>query len=203
VASQLPTHNLLAPNRFLSLLLLVPLTLAACQGKSASPSQPDMTSTMHEQDMCPPTGGTPHSITATVALTEDGQGVPFGTQNGSVIHVAKADIVGKSYYWATAKGGEPITNAKMIDVGTGMIDNNLGATITTPAHYPDGPWEFAIFISLTGGSFAAGPQPGDLAGFDLSPPPACQPPVTGVSIRVTIAGADASINLGNRSFIRF
>jgi hypothetical protein len=184
------------------LWLLLSLTLAACQGKSPSQAHDDM-AVSHGEDMCPPTGGTPRAITATIALSEDAQGVPFGTQNGSVVHVAKADIVGKSFYWATAKGGEPITNAKMIDVGSGMIDDNLGASITTPAHYPDGPWEFAIFISLTGGSFISGPQPGDLAGFDLSPPPACQPPVTGVSIRVTIAGADASIKLGNVRFIRF
>ena len=38
---------------------------------------------------------------------------------------------------------------------------------------------------------------------DLTAPVACEPPVTGVSVRMTVKDADASVTLTNRYFIRF
>lgn len=156
-------------------------------------------------DACPPVPpGSPHSIIGNVELTADSQGVPFATQNGSTVHVAAADIVGKTLVWATAPGGEQIANLPVpMEAGVTTVGSDLTAHFETSAMYTNGPWELAVFISLTGGDITKGPQPGDLAAFDLTPPPACEPPVTGVSIRVTIHDADATVDLPNANFIRF
>lgn len=156
-------------------------------------------------DACPTTPpGTARTITGDVTFTADGQGVPFGTQNGSVVHIATADLVGKTLVWATAPGGEQIANIPApTEAGTTTIGADLTAHFTTGAKYTNGPWELAVFVSVTGGDFTKGPQPGDIAAFDLTPPPACEPPVTGVSIRVTIADADATVSITNAEFIEF
>ncbi|HTQ46463.1 MAG TPA: hypothetical protein VMI75_27090 [Polyangiaceae bacterium] len=156
-------------------------------------------------DACPPVSpGSPRSIIGSVTLTPDSQGVPFGTQNGAIVHVAAADIVGKTLVWATAPGGEQIANLPVpTEAGVVTVGSDLTAHFKTSAMYTNGPWELAVFISVTGGNITKGPQPGDLAAFDLSPPPACEPPVTGVSIRVTIDNADANVDITNSNFIRF
>ena len=48
-----------------------------------------------------------------------------------------------------------------------------------------------------------GPQSGDLAAFDLTPPPPCEPPVTGVSIRVDNRRGRRHGESHNSNFIRF
>jgi hypothetical protein len=145
----------------------------------------------------------PRALRVNVALTDDGQGIPLFTQNGSMVHVPAADVAGKPFFWATTPGGEPVGNAELIDIGGGTIDPDLTAEFTTPEHYPDGPWEMALFISVVGGDVMMGPQPDDLAAFDLDPPPAGDPPVTGISVRMKVSGADAEVTLVNRYFIRF
>lgn len=156
-------------------------------------------------DACPAVPpGSPHSIVGNVTLTADSQGVALGTQNGSTVHVAAADIVGKTLVWATAPGGEQIANLPVpTEAGITTVGSDLTAHFETSAMYTNGPWELAVFVSLTGGDLTKGPQPGDLAAFDLTPPPACEPPVTGVSIRVTIDDADATVDMSNANFIRF
>lgn len=144
-----------------------------------------------------------HALSAKVVFMDDGMGVPFFTQNGSRVHVPSADIIGKNVFYATVPGGKSIANAKPIEAGQGVVAADLSATITTGPNYPDGPFEFAVFVSVTGGELAKGPQPGDLAAFDLSKPPTGEPPVTGVSVRFRVKGADAVVNLDNRNFIRF
>jgi hypothetical protein len=158
-----------------------------------------------DADACPPVPpGSPRSIIGNVTFTADSQGVPFGTQNGSTVHVAAADIVGKTLVWATAPGGEQIANLPMpTEASITTVGSDLTAHFKTSAMYTNGPWELAVFISLTGGDITKGPQPGDLAGFDLTQPPPCEPPVTGVSVRVTIDNADATVDLTNANFIRF
>jgi hypothetical protein len=183
-----------------SLALLAAASLAGalpgCGGGATMPAPPDLCGASFGS-------GPPHAIAVAVALSDDGQGVKLFTQNGSTVHVPTANLAGKSYYWATAKGGDSIFNAKMIDLGAGAVAPDLSARFTTPAHYPDGPYELALFISVTGGDPTKGPQPGDLASFDLTAPPPCDPPVTGVSVRVDVAGGDAQVTLTNRYFIRF
>jgi hypothetical protein len=156
-------------------------------------------------DACPTVPlGSPHSIIGNVTLSTDSMGVPFATQNGSVVHIAIADLVGKTLVWATTPGGEQVANVAMpTEAGVTTIGSDLTAHFTSGAKYTNGPWELAVFVSVTGGDITMGPQPGDLAGFDLTPPPACEPPVTGVSIRVTINNADATVTLDNNNFIRF
>ncbi len=161
-------------------------------------------------DACPPPteGGTGYSITGNITLTLDADagdaGVAIGTQNGSFVYLAPSDLVGKNVVWATAPGGEQIANLPApTEFGTTTIGSDLTAHFTTTSKYTNGPWELAVYVSVTGGSLLAGPQAGDIAAFDLTPPPACQPPVTGVSIRVTIDNANAVVNIPNGEFIVF
>ena len=196
-------------NRLLPSLLL---SLAACGGTGSThdmgTSMPvaDMAKAVADMAMCPAAtdAGTPHSLSVKIELTDDGMdGVPFFTQNGSVVHVWKGDIIGKQFIYATAKGGDQVGNAKLIDFGAGTIAKDLTASFTTPAHYPNGPWEMGLYIAITPQNPPTGPQPGDLAAFDLTNPPACEPPVTGVSVRMSVKDADASVTMTNRFFIRF
>jgi hypothetical protein len=157
-------------------------------------------------DACPTysDAGAPHAIIGNLAFVAGSMGVGFGTQNGSTVNLAASSIVGKTLVWATVPGGEQIANVAMpTEFGTTTIASDLTAHFQTSSKYADGPWELVVYISITGGDITMGPQSGDLAAFDLTKPPACEPPVTGVSIRVTIDGADATVDLTNSSFIRF
>jgi hypothetical protein len=144
-----------------------------------------------------------HAITIRVALAldADGQHVTLKTQNGATVSLAKQDLVGKPVLLATARGGEPITNARPIDAVTVTLGPDLTASYTTPARYGDGAWEVACVISLSGSQRV--PAAGDLAAFDNSPPPAGEDPPTGVSVRVHVRGGDTRVTLANRHFIRF
>jgi hypothetical protein len=146
-----------------------------------------------------------HAIVANIALTpdSDGQHVTFATQNGSTVALLTSDLVGKTVYWATTAGGDPVSNAQTIDVNLSTIQPDLTATFKTQAHYPNGPWEVACVISVTGTPPPKIPAAGDLAAFDNTPPPAGDPPDTGDSVRVHVANADATVTLTNRYFIRF
>lgn len=138
-----------------------------------------------------------------VALVDDGQGVPIGAQNGAIVHVLPSDIIGKNLVWATTTGGENIFNVLPVENGKTIINDDLTADAQTSVRYANGAWELAAFVSIAGASPLAGPQPGDLAAFDNSAPPAGQPPVTGVSVRMTVDDADAHVSLGNQHFIQY
>lgn len=144
-----------------------------------------------------------HALRVTVAFSDDGQGVNLFAQNGAVVHVPPADIAGKALVWATTPGGEPINNTPPIEFGNVTMGADLTASFTTGSAYADGPWELAAFVSIAGQDPMNGPQPGDLAAFDNRPPPEGQPPVTGMSVRMTVAGADAELTLDNDFFIQF
>jgi hypothetical protein len=147
-----------------------------------------------------------HTITAKIVLEKDpdGEHVSFPTQNGSTVAMAVSDLVGKTVYWATAPGGEPISNVvKPIDQGITTLSSDLTSTFATAAHYADGPFEVACVISVTGTPPPNIPAAGDLAAFDNSPPRKGDPPVTGDSVRVDVDGANATLTLDNREFIRF
>lgn len=146
-----------------------------------------------------------HAIVINLALAADadGKNITIGTQNGSTVQVAVADIVGKPIYWVTNAGGDPPGNAQPVDQGVSAVGADLKATFTTPAHYTDGPWELALLIAVSGKVPTSQPNPGDLAAFDLATPPAGEPPVTGQTVRVSVHGSDKSVTLDNHHFIRF
>ena len=146
-----------------------------------------------------------HAIVAQAALTTDPDGmhVSFLTQNGSSVKLLKSDIVGKQIFWLTAAGGEPVTNATPIDIAIAAVDADLKSTFMTPAHYAPGPYEVACVIAVSGMVPPNIPAPGDLAAFDLTPAPAGEPPLTGISVRVRITDGDAHVTLGNQQFVRF
>lgn len=153
-------------------------------------------------DLAPPAMAANHNIHVTVALKEDAQGVGIFAQNGALVHIPRGMIVDKKAIWAILKGGDQAANGKMLEFGTTKMDDQLGIDFTTEHGYPDGPWELALVILVASPSPLVAPQPGDLASFDLTPPPAGQPPVTGTSVRVTIKGADAQVMLSNLQFIK-
>ena len=137
-------------------------------------------------------------------------GVALNTQNGSKVHVPVADILGKSWVFATTEGGKQVANAKILEFGAGTMTqagSSLTAEIKTMPMYGDGPWEMAWFLSIAGKDPAMGPQPGDIAGFSIDPVSPCEPPVTGVSYRISVHGSDAERSYDNAGpapyFIRF
>ena len=203
--------------KLFKLLVISMIALAACGNTTTTvDAGPDLVTPPPPPDMCPPVGGAPWKLHLHVKLMDDGKGVALGTQNGSVVHVAASDIAGKGYVWATAPGGAQIANVgtpmefgfgTMTQTGAGGAGSSLTADIDTTAIYPDGPWEMAFFISITGGNPMNGPQQGDIAGFSIDPVGACEPKVTGVSFRMSVRDADASLSVSNTDpsphFIRF
>ncbi len=175
----------------LCVVLSLSLAAAACGGNSPSSATP--------------TDSAQHAVTASVQLTldADGQNVSFPTQNGALVPIASKDLIGKSVFWVTTPGGEPVSNAEPIDSMISKIGPDLTTSITTPAHYGNGPFEAACVIAVTGAVPPAIPAPGDLAAFDNSTPPAGDPPPTGVSVRFHVTDSDAKLVLTNSSFIRF
>jgi hypothetical protein len=173
-------------------------SLAGCGGSGGSTPTPAVDAGMEAG-----APATQHAIVARVALAPDADGkhVTFATQNGSTVAVPISDIAGKTVYWATAAGGDSVLNTTPIDVGATTIGADLTSMFATPAHYADGAWEVACVIAVSGKP--PGPNAGDLAAFDNSAPPAGDPPPTGVSVRVHVEGADASLTMGNHYFIRF
>lgn len=145
----------------------------------------------------------PYAIQVTITLTDDGQGVGVPAQNGATAHVPAADLVGKTVWWATSPGGVSITSTLPIEFGGATVADNLIATFSTAARYEPGAWELSTFISVAGGDPLDGPQPGDLAAFDNTPPPEGQPPVTGSSLRVTVISQDVALALDNEYFVQF
>jgi hypothetical protein len=145
-----------------------------------------------------------HAVAVRVAFApdEDGMNVSLRTQNGSFARVPVGAFVGRLIYWQMLPGGEPAGNAPPIEVGRAMIGADLTANIAPRMRYADGFYELACVVSLSGTSPTMGVPPGDLAAFDLDPPPEGEPPLTGVSVRVRVTGADASVTLVNRHFIR-
>lgn len=160
----------------------------------------------------PPSGGTTsgepveevfYSLRVHVAFVDDGQGVAIGAQNGAIVHVPPSDMIGKNLVWATTTGGENIFNVLPMENGKTVVRDDLTAEYQSSARYGNGPWEMAAFVSIAGASPFAGPQPGDLAAFDNTPPPEGQPPVTGVSVRMTVENADAEVTLENKHFVQY
>ena len=144
-----------------------------------------------------------HAIHVTIALSEDAEGIPIGAQNGSLEHVPRSEVIGKPVIWATTNAGEVPGNTLPLDYGTTEISDDLGASFATGSDYDDGAYEVSCYISISGDAAPQGPQAGDLASFTLDPPLAGEPPTTGVSVRVRIDGADATLTLVNDHFVRY
>jgi hypothetical protein len=153
-------------------------------------------------DLAQPVSTAKHNIHTTIALEADAQGVGVYAQNGVLVHIPKDMLVGKHFGWLILNGGEQAANGKKLELGIGTVDPQLHAEFSTQKGYPDGPWELAVLILVASSSLLNAPNPGDLAAYDLTPPPAGEPPVTGTSVRVTLKGADADVTLSNRYFIK-
>ena len=154
---------------FTALFIPLAIGLPGCGG-GANPSATvaDLSSSpadMGDMMSCPAAAedaGTPHSLSVKIQLTDDGMGVPFFAQNGSMVHVPKADLVGKQFVYATAKGGDQVANGKMIDIGAGTIGNDLTAMFTTAAHCPAG----VRWAGSSASPRCRGPSPRDHSGSE-------------------------------------
>jgi hypothetical protein len=180
--------------RLNQLTLTVVFLLLGCGDSTTS-----ATGTMSE----PPVDDAVYALRVRVAFVEDGEGVAIRAQNDAFVHIPATEIIGKKLVWATTTGGEPISTVLPMEIGNTIVRDDLTAEYQTSARYGNGPWEMAAFVSIAGASPLEGPQPGDLAAFENDPPPAGQPPVTGVSVRMTVDYADAEVTLGNQHFIQY
>jgi hypothetical protein len=151
----------------------------------------------------PPVDDAVYALRVRVVFVDDGQGVAIRAQNDAFVHIPPAEIIGKKLVWATTVGGEPISTVLPMEIGNTPVRDDLTAEYQSSARYGNGPWEMAAFVSIAGASPLEGPQPGDLAAFENDPPPSGQPPVTGVSVRMTVDNADAEVTLGNQHFIQY
>lgn len=172
---------------------------------SSDTTGPSSSSTTGSTGSCSTSSGMSgsYSLDVDVKFQIVNNAITLFTQNGSTVDVPTSDLIGKTYFWATAPGGEPIGNMPPLEIGAGTIDQKIDFSYHTKPNYKDGPWEMALFISVSGGDPTKGPQATDLAAFSLDKPPPCDPDITGQSVRMDVKDADAKVTLGNTSFIRF
>jgi hypothetical protein len=186
-------------------LALFGALLAFASGCGSSSSATTATGTTGTTSASSSSSGdtTPRSLHVDVKLTSTAAGVHLFAQNGTELDVPVADIAGKTYVWATTPGGESPGNTKPLEFGAGMMPDDLMLSFDTKPAYPDGPWEMAFFISVSGGDPTKGPQATDLAAFSLDAAEPGEPPITGTTVRMRVKGADAQTTLVNTNFIRF
>jgi hypothetical protein len=142
-----------------------------------------------------------HKLVVDVNLTAQDAGVGIPTQNGSTAWYEPAALADKPCYWMVTNVGESFANGVPLEFGAVALSASLAAHLETSERYRDGPLELSLYVSLTGG--VGQPQHGDLAAFDNGPTPTGEPAPTGQSVRVHVAGGDATVRLGNASFIPY
>ena len=120
------------------------------------------------------------------------------TQSGPY-ELPVADLDGKAVLFVLTPRGEVFQGLPDALPGSITAGTMHGATasLTTQAAFLPGEYELALFIDVVPGG-GVGPQRGDLAAFDNT---VCDP--TGVSVRVAVGCADATVTLENRHFIVF
>jgi hypothetical protein len=140
-----------------------------------------------------------HRVTVRIALTVENGTVEVITQSGPY-RVPVADLDGKTVLFLFMPKGEVfqgfLQEAIPGSVTVGAMQG-AQATITTPAAFVAGEYELLLFVDVVPGG-GLGPQRGDLAAFDNT---GCDP--TGVSVRVAVGCADATVELTNKHFIIF
>jgi hypothetical protein len=146
--------------------------------------------------------GAPHAIHMDVALAAANGNVTLPTQNGSMVDVPVKDLVGKQYFWGITPEGASLGNVDPLEVGLGTMPEDLTLTLETKASYLNGGYEVAMFVLVVPGDPKNGPVATDLAAFSLDPALPGEPALTGVSVRVRVKDADATLTLDNNNFIR-
>jgi hypothetical protein len=139
-----------------------------------------------------------HRITVDVDFTVVDGTVEVLTQSGPY-ELPVADLDGKAVLFVLTPRGEVFQGLPDALPGSITAGTMHGATasLTTQAAFLPGEYELALFIDVVPGG-GVGPQRGDLAAFDNT---VCDP--TGVSVRVAVGCADATVTLENRHFIVF
>lgn len=160
-----------------------------------------------------PTGGgvTGHALKMDVSLVaKDGQ-ASFLTPSNTIVDHPVTDLVGKPYLIATFEAGFAQGNDPPIEHVWGEMPEDLVVKFSSAATYEDGPYDI-VFVCYTATEISPeiqqGPpneapaaQGGDLASFNLGTEEVHEGDPQNVlgTLRLNVAGADASVSLENRT----
>ncbi|MFO0587046.1 MAG: hypothetical protein U0441_05900 [Polyangiaceae bacterium] len=192
--------------RALSLGLLLSVALLGCGGGETDTGG-DSTSTSTSTTTTTVAG---HSLEMDVTLSGTGGQLSFLTPSNTVVQKAAADIVGKPYLFATFPAGFSPGNDPPIDYQWGQMPDSLTLAYVTPSTYEDGPYDI-VFVCYTdtpidmammdGITNAPPAKGGDLASFTLGTDQILpgDPKNALGTLRLNVAGADASVTVENRT----
>jgi hypothetical protein len=151
-----------------------------------------------------------HALHLTARLVaEDGQ-LAFLSPAATINRVPVAEVVGKPYYVAAYPAGFSPGNDPPLHDHWGTVGADLRVDFATPAELADGPYDMVIVVYVgtpisqamldgrEGPPAAAG---GDLASFTLSQSDVIEgdPALAAGTVRLNVAGGDASIELWNKT----
>lgn len=156
-------------------------------------------------------GVTGHALKMDVSLVaKDGQ-ASFLTPSNTIVDHPVTDLVGKPYLIATFEAGFASGNDAPIEHVWGEMPEDLVVKFSSAATYEDGPYDI-VFVCYTATEISPeiqqGPpnqapaaKGGDIASFTLSTEEIHEgdPQNALGTLRLNVAGADASVSLENRT----
>ena len=157
------------------------------------------------------TAGGGHSLVMNVKLVAESGELAFLSPANTIAKYPTSQIVGKPYLIAAFAAGFSPGNDPPLDYVWGEIGPNLTVHYTTPSTFKDGPYDMVFvgytFTKITAEIKAQSPQSapaakgGDIASFSLDGSPVKPGDPTNVlgTIRFNVEGADASVDLENRT----
>jgi hypothetical protein len=185
--------------------VLTALSTVACSSSSSSGSTP---AGGGDDGGAGEAAAQAYSVTFDLALAKDASGrIPLSNVQGAQ-SVSPSDVTGKMVYAVLYAEGNSPPNDAPIDNGAALVESNLQATIHLSNKHPDGTYEVAMVVSISG--WVPGPgatQPGaqDLVAFTnpiTAPKPADGVPYTGKTIRFVVNG-DTMVPVDNTEFIEY
>lgn len=151
-----------------------------------------------------------HHLGLDVTLTAGADGkLSFLTPSNTIVGYDPSEIVGKPTLIATFQGGVSLGNDPAIELVWGEMPESLEVHFTSAQTYEDGPYD-VVFVCYKSSAItqemidgtAAPPAAmgGDLASFVLKGDILDGDPKNALgTIRINVAGADASVSLENRT----
>ena len=190
---------------------LLAVTLLACGGSNdpSTGSSGSTSSTGSTDSTGTASGG--HGLVMDVKLVAENGELAFLSPSNTIIKYPTSQIVGKPYLIAAFAAGFSPGNDPPLDYVWGKIGADLAVHYQTPATLQDGPYDMVFvgytFTTITPEIMAQDPQSapaakgGDIASFSLdgSPVKPGDPKNALGTIRFNVEGADASVELENRT----
>jgi hypothetical protein len=151
-----------------------------------------------------------HALKMDVSLKGQGDMLAFLTPSNTIVDKPPADVVGKPYLFATFPAGFSPGNDPPLDYAWGEMPASLTVSYTTEAKYQDGPYDI-VFVCYTntpipestkdGVQAAPAAKGGDIASFSISTADIHEgdPKNALGTLRLNVAGADASVSIENRT----